>query len=71
MVHITLACNLINMYAGGLFAVVDGHFNAGCCIAVFSAGSPKAVLCIGQHSTAAALSSVLTAHTQGLSAEGA
>lgn len=58
------ACNLIHMYARRLLAVMDGHFNAGSCIAVLSASCPLPLLSIGQHGTAAVLGSVVTAPAQ-------
>jgi len=56
-----LACNLVSVYAGGLLAVVNGHFNAGSSVTVLTSVRPGAVLCIGQHSCAAPPHSVITA----------
>ena len=49
------------MYAGGLLAVVNGHFSAGSSVTVFTSMRPGAILCIGQHSCAAPPHSVIPA----------
>ena len=56
-----LACNLVSVDAGGLLAVVNGHFNAGSSVTVLTSVRPGAVFCIGQHSCAAPPHSVITA----------